>query len=434
MIPSIRHWLRGDFARHALVLGSGTALGQLIMVAVTPLLTRLYTPTDMGLFGLFANFLAVASVAATLRLDFAVATTSSPDSALRLLALSLLICPVASVALSALLYVLIREDVFAYGLLPVWTVPLCAAALIATGCFVALRYWHVGRRDFRVVGRALVAQGFARAGASVLLGLPGTGWVGLALGDLAGRAFGIRRLWREAGTEFARARRSGTLGRLREQLWQARRFPLVVLPSSLVDALAAALPLPLIAWLFGPAAAGQFALVWRVAALPGGLVAASVGDVFHAHAARARDEGPDPSRRLLLDTMRMLGLLAILIYLPLCIVSPWVFGWIFGEPWREAGEMLRLLGPLWVTAMVVSPVSRLPVVLGRPGLKFVFDLCFLVLPMVALVVASSRGLMTALLAYGLATAAAYAVFAVLLYAVAGRRAVQSPPPRTDQDP
>jgi O-antigen/teichoic acid export membrane protein len=217
-------------------------------------------------------------------------------------------------------------------------------------------------------------------------------------------------------------------------LWQARRFPLVVLPSSLVDALAAALPLPLIAWLFGPAAAGQFALVWRVAALPGGLVAASVGDVFHAHAARARDEGPDPSRRLLLDTMRMLGLLAILIYLPLCIVSPWVFGWIFGEPWREAGEMLRLLGPLWVTAMVVSPVSRLPVVLGRPGLKFVFDLCFLVLPMVALVVASSRGLMTALLAYGLATAAAYAVFAVLLYAVAGRRAVQSPPPRTDQDP
>jgi hypothetical protein len=96
--------------------------------------------------------------------------------------------------------------------------------------------------------------------------------------------------------------------------------------------------------------------------------------------------------------------------------------------------MLRLLGPLWVAAMVVSPVSRLPVVLGRPGLKFVFDLCFLVLPMAALVGASSRGLMTALLAYGLATAAAYVVFAVLLYAVAGRRAVQSPPPRTDQDP
>jgi len=54
--------------------------------------------------------------------------------------------------------------------------------------------------------------------------------------------------------------------------------------------------------------------------------------------------------------------------------------------------------------------------------------------MAALVGASSRGLMTALLAYGLATAAAYVVFAVLLYAVAGRRAVQSPPPRTDQDP
>ncbi len=427
MTSDLRRWLRGDFARHVASLGSGTALGQLIVVAVTPLLTRLYTPEDMGLFGLFASFLAIASVAATLRLDFAIATTADRETALRLLALCLVVTPLASLLLGALLYLLIRHDVFAYGLLPLWTVPLGIVALAATGAFVALRCWHVARRSFTAVGRAMVAQGTARAVASVLLGLPAAGWAGLAAGDLAGRLFGIGRLWREAGGELQQARRGGRLGRLGEELSRARHFPLVVLPSSLVDALAAALPLPFIAWMFGAAEAGQFALVWRVAGLPGGLVAASVGDVFHAHATAARSVGSPQVRHLLLDTMRMLGIVAVAIYVPLCLVAPWVFEWVFGAPWRMAGEMLLLLAPMWLTSMVVSPVSRLPMVLGRPQLKLVFDTCFLLLPLAALAAFASHGVLVAVFAYGVAAAAAYAIFALLLYHAAGRRAEEARP-------
>lgn len=427
MTLDVRRWLRGDFARHVASLGSGTALGQLIVVAVTPLLTRLYTPEDMGLFGLFASFLAIASVAATLRLDFAIATTSQPEVALRLLALCLLVAPLTSLALGAVLYAMIRLDVFAYGLLPLWTVPLGVVALVATGVFIALRCWHVGRHGFAVVGRALVMQGVARAGSSVLLGLAATGWAGLAGGEVAGRLLGIRRLWRDAGVELRRSMREGRLAGLRAELRRARHFPLVVLPSSLVDALAAALPLPVIAWLFGPAEAGQFALVWRVAALPGGLVAASVGDVFHAHATAARDGGPQRVRGLLVDTVRMLGLVAAAIFVPACLLAPWAFPWIFGGPWRTAGEMMLWLFPLWILSMVVSPVSRLPLVLGRPHLKMVFDACFLLLPLAALLACAQHGLMFAVLAYGAAAAVAYAAFAVLLYHAAGRPAVEARP-------
>jgi lipopolysaccharide exporter len=421
--PWLRRWLRGDFARHVAALGSGTALGQLVVVVVTPLLTRLYSPEDMGLFGMFASFLAIASVAVTLRLDFAIATTANPETALRLLVLCLAVCPVVSLAMGGVLYGLIRTDIFAYGMLPLWTVPVSVVALVATGAFVALRYWHVSRRDFAVVGRALVMQGVARAGASVLFGLAAAGWVGLAAGEVVGRVLGIGSLWREAGGGLGRAIRESRYAALREELGRARRFPLVVLPSSLVDAFAAALPVPIIAWLFGAAEAGQFALVWRVAALPGGLVGASVGDVFHAHATAARAEGPAQVRRLLLGTMRTLGVLAAVVYLPACLVAPWAFGWIFGEPWRVSGEMMLLMAPLWMAAMVVSPVSRLPLVLGRPGLKFVFDACFLVLPLATLVAFAPRGLSMAVLAYGAAAAAAYAVFALLLYDTAGRHAV-----------
>ena len=430
MIGALRQWLRGDFARHVTVLASGTALGQLVVIAVTPLLTRLYTPQDMGLAGMFASFLAFAGVAATLRLDAAIATTADRDEALRLLALCLLACAPVSVALGGLLYAMIRADVFAFGLLPLWTAPLGIVALVATGAFVALRFWHVSRHGFAGVGRALVAQGAVRAIASVLLGLPRIGWTGLAFGEVLGRLAGIGRLWREAGPELRLARAEGRLAGLGATWHRARHFPRVVLPSSLIDALAAALPVPMIAWLFGAAEAGQFALVWRVAALPGSLIVASFGDVFHAHATNARTDGPPRVRGLLLGTMRMLALLSIAVYVPACLLAPWVFPWLFGEPWRPAGQMMLDLAPLWMASLVVSPLSRLPMVLGRPGLKLVFDVCFLVLPLGALWFFAPRGLMTAVLAYGVAAAVAYAVFGLLLYDTAGRRAVDAHPDRS----
>ena len=39
--------------RDFLTLASGTGFGQLIILAVTPILTRLIIPADMGLFGMF---------------------------------------------------------------------------------------------------------------------------------------------------------------------------------------------------------------------------------------------------------------------------------------------------------------------------------------------------------------------------------------------
>ena len=49
-------------------------------------------------------------------------------------------------------------------------------------------------------------------------------------------------------------------------------------------------------------------------------------------------------------------------------------------PWL----MNVVLLPMWWSATVVSPVSRVLIVSGRPALKLVFDLCYVVLPIAAL--------------------------------------------------
>ncbi len=60
-------------------------------MAVTPLLTRLYAPDNMGVFGIFASFIGVASVAVCWRLDLGVATAASRNEAAGLAVLCLLV-------------------------------------------------------------------------------------------------------------------------------------------------------------------------------------------------------------------------------------------------------------------------------------------------------------------------------------------------------
>ena len=406
----------GVFARQVAMLTTGTAVGQLVVVAVMPLLTRLYSPSDLGMFGLFSSFLGVAGVATCLRLEWGVASARAPDEAAGLLALCLVVCPVASLVLAAALAALIAGNVVSFGLLPPWTVPLALLALVATGTFSALRYWHIGRRDFRDVSGAAVVQGVGRAGASVALGIAGAGWPGLLLGDLAGRLLGIGRLWRRALPALREQWQAGARRALGERLRCAWRYPLVVLPSSLLDALAASLPLPVIATLFGTSAAGQFALVWRAASIPAALIGASVADVFHAHAASARVQGGPAVRQLLLRTVSRLALLATVIYVPVCVAAPFFFEWIFGKEWQVSGWLMLLLLPMWWTSAIVSPVSRLLVVMDRPAWKFAFDAAFLVGPVVAMFALREQGLNVAVFAYGIAASLAYILYAALLFA------------------
>ena len=51
--------LKSEFTRNVLTLMTGTTIAQAIPIAINPILTRLYTPED---FGVFALFIAITSI------------------------------------------------------------------------------------------------------------------------------------------------------------------------------------------------------------------------------------------------------------------------------------------------------------------------------------------------------------------------------------
>ena len=384
-------------------LSTGTAIGQALVVASTPLLTRIYPPDAFGQFGLFFSFASVATVFVGLRYDLAIASATGDVESDELLAAALLASVPTSLLAATCLWLMIAGDVLGLAALPVISVPVIAGLLLATGAVMALRYWNVRAFRFRVVAAASALQGFGRAIVPLALAAAGPGWWGLLAGDAAGRLLGAAGLARGAAPRL-RGISAAAVAAAARRYW---RYPAVIMPSSVFDAIAVALPLPLVSMLFGVGAAGQFVLVQRVAAVPASLVAASFADVIHAEGSRLRETGQSSLQILALKSARRLALLGAAIYVPVLILAPSVFPLLFGREWREAGVLAAILTPfLWLT-LIVSPLSRLILVTGRTGLKFLADFVCLVLPAGALLVGRDLGFAWAVATFSAASTLAY---------------------------
>jgi O-antigen/teichoic acid export membrane protein len=275
----------------------------------------------------------------------------------------------------------------------------------------------VRRADFTSVSLALVEQGAGRAAVSIALGWWQAGWIGLVLGEIAGRSLGIGRMIRRAWPAIKQVMGHPDRKYYSLTLKNNWKFPAVVLPSSLIDALAAMLPLPVVSYLFGAATAGQFFLVERLINLPGGFISGSVGDVFHAHLTENFRNDPAKTREVLRHTASRLGMVAFLIYVPIGVVSPFMFSTVFGKEWFQAGILVSILSPVALVGMVVSPVSRLLWVVNRSELKLVVDVLRILVPLVSIfgMYFAGYGFWACMIAFGLLQLFSYLIYFYLIW-------------------
>ena len=66
-----------------------------------------------------------------------------------------------------------------------------------------------------------------------------------------------------------------------------------------------------------------------------------------------------------LETMRNLFLFSIVPFGILFFIGDELFAFVFGENWRQAGEYSQIMAPWLLLNFVVSPITQLPIVVGK---------------------------------------------------------------------
>lgn len=390
-MPITRH-LRSEFLRNIATVFSGTLVAQMIPVLVAPVLTRYFTPGDLGLYEVFVSLAAIVMTLITGRFEMAVILPEKDDDALALVAASLLTALAASLLLTggALLF---RHDIAALLSLPdlaPW-LPFLPMFSFVGSAFFTLTYWFARKKRFGDLAARKIVQNSATAavqvsgGAASLSGpFPLIG--GAFTGYLAGTALFLFRLFRSDGA----ALRSFSVSLMPANIRRYREFPLLTLPAQLINIVANQIPAVIFAAFFGPAAAGGYALTRRVLATPIQLVAESVSDVFRQRA-NADYLSRGTCRPIVLRTMLLLAALATPPFVLLMLFGPPLFALIFGEPWREAGLYAAILSPLFLSRFVAAPLSYVLLIAGRQGVNLAWQTLLLAATVSSFIVGAGMG-------------------------------------------
>ncbi len=401
------------------MLSGGTALAQLIGICTLPLVTRLYSPAEIGKVSLFLSFFGFWVTTIALRYENALMIAADDAESHVVHRLATILVFLMSLLGMPILWLLQQNNVLEFQLLPVWTPLIAFPILFGYGLFMVYRSWALRGGLISQISQAAITRAGAMAGTKLGLGLFSGGVLALFVAELAGALSSMHKLMQATKQHFA-ASKPPSIGyaQMRQAGLKYVKFPTIDAPSAWMDALSLMLPLPMVASLYGAEAAGWFGLARMVLSLPNAQIGAAVADVFQMSLAEAvRDKDPHRARGVFYMLLKKLSLIGLIPMAISIVVLPWAFPIVFGQSWAPGGTVAASLAPWLYAAFVISPLSRALPVLQAQQWKLFYDVTALGLLIGCYVLASTLALslIEFCLLVSAANAIGYAVYALLLY-------------------
>jgi O-antigen/teichoic acid export membrane protein len=411
------------FKSIGLLVGS-TIVGQLAVIVVSPFLTRIYAPADIGLLGLVSSIAGILSTVVTLKYELAIIGAETEDDSLVLVIISSLFTIIFTFLFS-IIFVLISVSQVIKGIyLPLWVIPFIFITTVAYSLTYTFRYFLTKKSEFKLIANVNVWQGIGRAILQIL-GAP-FGALGLVAGEAIGRGFGIPKIIMQIYKSQPTILQTLNLTAIKTTCMKYIAFPKYVLPSSFFDILAVMLPIPMITALFGLEAGGFLALAQRITSAPLTLVGASIADVFHTQTAKHKNEDPNEILNTFWSTFKLLAIIGIIPTIVLFLYGTKLFDIIFGSHWSLAGTLASIMAPWMFIQFLTSPLSRVILLSDKQYIKLIYDILkvilIVILPLLA--IKTNQTLTTTISWLNIGNFIAYLIYFLIIFNITNQLAKQ----------
>lgn len=367
-----------DFFRHAFVMFSGSVVAQAIPLLVMPVLTRLYSPSDFGVYSSLVALAGIISIISCLRFDLAIVLPKEKRDAANLVALSVF----AALAINAIIVLLLLlwldplSHVFPMlKTLGAWSYIVPFLALLIALQQI-LSFFANREKLYRLIAISNIALQIAAAIIAISIGYFSVSNQvdGLPFARVTGVMIAVvflcgmqRPVWAEYRPLVSRAG-------MQEALVRYRQFPLFNVPYSLTGVFSREF-IVLALTSFGLLqVAGHYGLARTILNAPINFMTAALSQVFYREAA---ENLHTPAFRSM--TLKLMFVLAAGLAPLFAVGFLWseeIFTIMFGAGWREAGRFAALLMPLAMLSLFTSWPERIFEVCLKQKLALFIQLTF----------------------------------------------------------
>ncbi|HCD7616920.1 TPA: type 8 capsular polysaccharide synthesis protein Cap8K, partial [Staphylococcus aureus] len=350
-----------------MILSSGIA--QVILIITTPIITRLYSPTEFGEFTIFSNIAMILIPIINARYDLLIVNTKNDRSANILSQISFLI---------SLLILLILIPIFAIS---AWLYP----NFILDFIFIIIMLFLVSltniftnylnkERKYKVLSLINVFRAGSMALLQIIFGLLALGSLGLIIGFSLSYIAGITLGYKTFKKHFNIVRDKEET----KALFLENKNQLVYsTPSILLNSLSFSVVVFFIGILYTNTEVGIYGMAIRVLGIPVTIISLGLSKIFMQQANDYYIEHGN-FRNLLLKFSFILVIVSIILYVPLYLFSEELVNILLGHSWVDAITVIKIVIPLFVIRLIVSTVSLSVIVLQKQQLELILQALFLI--------------------------------------------------------
>lgn len=384
IINEAKNLLNNKFGKRVAIITGGATVAYIISIISSPIITRLYSPEELGILAVFTSIVYILTVIASLKYEWAIPIAKTDKSALNIVVSCFLIL-VFYIFLITGVFFLFGDSLFLFlnteELLGFkYLVPL---GVFLLGSYQVLMQWAFRKKIFKRITGSQITHSVGQNTSKIGFGYIGWGPLGLLVAWIIGETIAILILFinllRTVKEYVKEISFRGVIHSVKRYI----DFPLYSAPGQFLNTLGIQLPALIMTSIYGSDIVGFFVLANSVTNLPMSLIGKAVGDVFYSEAASLGKEDPERLLELSRKLQKKLILIAIPPLLVLLFGGPFLFSIIFGPEWEEAGKYASIMTILVFSRFVFTPISKVFSIFERQKKGFFTDLLRVVMTLVA---------------------------------------------------
>jgi len=352
--------LKDPLLKGIVIIGSGSAVAQILGIIFVPILTRIYPPAIYGTLAVFGSLLSILIVGASFKYELTIPLPENDSDAEYLFILSFLI--VCSLTIILLLVLAIWGDTLAGIFHFEFITPyywLFGIGFFGIALYQILTYWALRSKDYVTMTQTRITQSISGSVSKIIFGLLSLGSLGLICGDIIGNIVGIGTLGRTIFRRIWHTFHVLDVHKLKSLAQRYKKFPTYSLPAGLINEIALSAPTLMISYMFGYEVVGLFALSFSMVIKPVSLITSSLAQVYFGEIAELFRQRSDRILSFYQDTTKKLFMFGAPLIFIGAVLSPVLFPILFGSEWKEAGIFAIPLSFMVIAQFVVSSTDRL---------------------------------------------------------------------------